>query len=111
MILKKDAENMFEIMERTADRADIWQDRFIYWIAVAIYHIILHLNRLERTKMSIYDETRNCDICGEPHVIADMKPVFTGRRKYICIKCVKQGNADVSVRINKMKNRKLRREE
>lgn len=47
MILKRDAENMQEIMERTADRCDIWQDRFIYWIAVAIYHIILHLNRLE----------------------------------------------------------------
>ena len=48
MVLKKDAENMVEIMERTADRCDIWQDRFIYWIAVAIYHLILHVNRLER---------------------------------------------------------------
>ena len=32
-------------MERTAERTDIWQDRFVYWIAVAIYHIILHLRK------------------------------------------------------------------
>ena len=43
--LTKDMENMLEIMDRTAQRADIWQDRFIYWIAVAIYHILVYLKR------------------------------------------------------------------
>lgn len=47
-MLKQDAERMEEIMQRTADRCDIWQDRFIYWIAVAIYHIILHIARGEQ---------------------------------------------------------------
>ena len=46
-ILSKDAERMEEIMATTADRCDIWQDRFIYWIAVAIYHIIQRISRLE----------------------------------------------------------------
>lgn len=46
-ILQADAEAMEEIMARTADRCDIWQDRFIYWIAVAIYHIIQRISRLE----------------------------------------------------------------
>ena len=38
--LIKDLNNMEDIMCRTADRCDIWQDRFIYAIAKAIYHII-----------------------------------------------------------------------
>lgn len=36
---------MEQIMQQTAPRCDIWQDRFIYWIAVAVYHIILELRR------------------------------------------------------------------
>ena len=47
MVLKEDAKRMEEIMQRTADRTDIWQDRFIYWIAVAIWHIIQRINKLE----------------------------------------------------------------
>ena len=43
--LKRDADNMMTIMERTAERSDIWQDRFIYWIAVAIFDIIDYLRR------------------------------------------------------------------
>lgn len=39
-VLRNDAVRMEEIMDRTAERTDIWQDRFIYWIAVAIYHLI-----------------------------------------------------------------------
>ena len=46
--LIKDAENMLEVMDRTANRADIWQDRCVYWMAVAIYHIIIYLMRKER---------------------------------------------------------------
>lgn len=38
--LIKDATNMEDIMIQTGDRAEIWQDRFIYWIAKAIYDII-----------------------------------------------------------------------
>ena len=43
--LIKDAERMEEVIDKLADRKDIWQDRYIYWIAVAIYHIILHLRK------------------------------------------------------------------
>lgn len=42
--LTQDAMNMLEVMERTADRCDIWQDRFIYWMAKAIYDVILHIH-------------------------------------------------------------------
>lgn len=46
--LQQDAENMEEIMCRTADRCDIWQDRFIYAMAKAIYHILQKLIKEER---------------------------------------------------------------
>lgn len=36
---------MIEIMERTAQRTDIWQDRFIYHMAKAIYHILIWIHR------------------------------------------------------------------
>ena len=36
----KDKERMDEIAERLYQRQDIWQDRYIYWIAVAIGHIL-----------------------------------------------------------------------
>ena len=45
--LTKDAENMLEVMERTAERTDIWQDRLIYHMARAIYDIIIYLHRCE----------------------------------------------------------------
>lgn len=44
-ILIKDLENMEEIICRTADRCDIWQDRFIYHMAKAIYDILLFVVR------------------------------------------------------------------
>ena len=43
--LTKDAERMLEVMERTVNRADIWQDRLIYWMAVAIYHLICEVKK------------------------------------------------------------------
>ncbi len=43
--LTEDRENMEEILVRTADRCDIWQDRFIYAIARAIYDILDELIR------------------------------------------------------------------
>ena len=36
----KDKERMDEIAERLSERQDIWQDRYIYWITVAIGHIL-----------------------------------------------------------------------
>lgn len=41
--LVKDADNMENIMCKTADRCDLWQDRFIYAMAKAIFHIITYL--------------------------------------------------------------------
>lgn len=38
--LTEDLMNMEKIMERTANRTDIWQDRFIYAIALAIWHLL-----------------------------------------------------------------------
>lgn len=38
--LIKDLENMEEIMDRTVNRCDLWQDRFIYWMAVALFHLL-----------------------------------------------------------------------
>ena len=43
--LIRDAENMEEIMCKVAQLSDIWQDRFIYWIAKAIYDILKYINR------------------------------------------------------------------
>ena len=43
--LRRDAENMLEVMDRTVNRADIWQDRCVYWMAKAIYDIIIYLIR------------------------------------------------------------------
>lgn len=41
--LIKDAENMIEVMGRTAQRSDIWQDRCVYALAKAVYDIIVFL--------------------------------------------------------------------
>ena len=45
--LIKDAANMEEIAIRMGDRADIWQDRFIYAMAVSILHILTWIIRKE----------------------------------------------------------------
>ena len=39
--LVKDLDAMEDVMSRTADRSDIWQDRCIYAMALAIYHILV----------------------------------------------------------------------
>ena len=36
----EDKKNMDEIADKLSERQDIWQDRFIYWMAVAIGHIL-----------------------------------------------------------------------
>jgi hypothetical protein len=43
--ITRDLENMDEVMERTAVRTDIWQDRYIYWIAKAIRDILVWIVR------------------------------------------------------------------
>lgn len=55
--LTKDAENMLEVMERTAERTDIWQDRLIYHMALAIWHILNYLNRHRQIGGSNMKET------------------------------------------------------
>ena len=38
--LLEDIKNMEEVMERTANRSDIWQDRLVYAIAKAVWHLL-----------------------------------------------------------------------
>lgn len=45
--LKKDLAHMEEACERTVNRRDIWQDRIVYWMAVALFHIITWILRKE----------------------------------------------------------------
>lgn len=46
--LVRDAENMEEITQRLATRDDIWQDRYIYWIAVAVLHLLEEVIKIKR---------------------------------------------------------------
>ena len=41
----RDKERMDEIAERLSERQDIWQDRYVYWIAVALGHILEYITR------------------------------------------------------------------
>lgn len=38
--LREDKERMDQIVKRLETRQDIWQDRYIYWIATAIAHLL-----------------------------------------------------------------------
>lgn len=58
--LIKDLEHMEEACERTANRTDIWQDRIIYWMAVALVHIITWILRKEQGPARVsYDGKRD----------------------------------------------------
>ena len=46
--LMRDLENMEQAMSRTADRCDIWQDRLIYAMCLAIYHILQWIVKKEK---------------------------------------------------------------
>ena len=46
--LTQDLDAMEEAMSRTADRADIWQDRIIYATAKAVWHLLKREIRRER---------------------------------------------------------------
>lgn len=41
----RDLENMETVMSRTAARSDIWQDRYVYWMAKAIWDILTWIVR------------------------------------------------------------------
>ena len=43
--LKEDAQRMEDICIRLGRREDIWQDRVIYWMGVALAHIITWILR------------------------------------------------------------------
>lgn len=46
--LTQDAMNMLEISERTVNSRDNgWQ--YIYWISVAVYHLILEVKKIKET--------------------------------------------------------------
>lgn len=45
--LIRDMENMEDGLSRTADRCDIWQDRLIYALCLAVYHILDYIIRKE----------------------------------------------------------------
>lgn len=38
--LVEDAQHMEEACERLVDRSDIWQDRIVYWLCVAVLHLL-----------------------------------------------------------------------
>lgn len=46
-VLKIDLNNMEEAASRTANRCDIWQDRIIYNISVALFHVLGYIIRKE----------------------------------------------------------------
>lgn len=46
--LIRDMENMEDGLSCTADRCDIWQDRLIYAMCLAIYHILQWIIRKEK---------------------------------------------------------------
>lgn len=53
--LTEDAQHMEDAACHVADRCDIWQDRIIYWLSVAVLHILQYLLRHEakRTRRSM----------------------------------------------------------
>ena len=48
--LVEDSDNMIEIMSRLAYREEIWQDRFIYWIAKALWDVLQELLKAKDNK-------------------------------------------------------------
>ena len=48
-MIAEDLQNVEECLERTANRADIWQDRVIHGLAIAIWHLLQwELKRIEK---------------------------------------------------------------
>lgn len=45
--LKRDLKNMEDAALLIGEKSDIWQNRIIYWMAVAIFHILTWILRKE----------------------------------------------------------------
>lgn len=56
----EDKERMDQIAERLSERQDIWQDRYIYWIAVTLGHILEWIVKNGSNAVSI--DSRSADI-------------------------------------------------
>lgn len=39
-VLIEDIKRIEEIQERTVNRCDLWQDRCVYWLSVAVWHLL-----------------------------------------------------------------------
>lgn len=51
--LIEDAGNMEDACSRLANRQDIWQDRIIYWICVAVLHLLqAEIRRIDGAKQT-----------------------------------------------------------
>ena len=55
-----DRERMDQIAERLSERQDIWQDRYIYWVAVTLGHILEWIVKNGSNAVSI--DSRSADI-------------------------------------------------
>ena len=60
-----DKERMDIIAERLVHRQDIWQDRYIYWIAVAIGHILEWVVKHEHSNVVDGSDNGTTDSKGE----------------------------------------------
>lgn len=58
--------------------------------------------------MMLYKELKRCDLCGEYFTEFEMETVFTGRRKWICYKCIREGRDQTGIRLCEMKKKKMR---
>lgn len=45
--------------------------------------------------MIYFEDTVKCEICGEEYPPREMEKIFTGRTKYICLKCYRTGASKV----------------
>lgn len=55
-------------------------------------------------------QKRICEICGEIQNVNDMHEIFTGRMKYVCLNCYKQGSMEIKARLCRKKANKVRNE-
>jgi len=77
--LMSDLDNMEEAASRTVDRCDIWQDRIIYSISVAIIHIIQWILKDEKKKVvPMKRDTWICETC-------EYYPPSSGDGKPCCV--------------------------
>ena len=51
---------------------------------------------------------RQCDCCGSAYMQRDLEPIFTGRRRFICLECRKLGYMQTGSMLNRHKTRKER---